>query len=124
VVPSAERRENPRFACDLAVTIEADGQASSAGRAADISFSGLCMTGESGISPGTQVMMRVSLVLDKAHSDSLPLRGTVVWCTPLRAGFQLGARFDPDMDDATWTKLDVLIRFLTGELEVDPTPNT
>lgn len=121
MVPPAERRENPRFACDLEVTVEADGQSSTAGRAADISFSGLCLTAGSGISPGTQVILRVSLVLDRAHSDSLPLRGTVVWCTPLGDRFQLGARFDPDMDDSTWTKLDILIRFLTGELDLDPT---
>jgi len=101
--------------------VEAEGQSSTAGRAADISFSGLCLTAESRIPPGTHVTMHVSLILDTAHSDSLPLRGTVVWCTPLGSSFQLGARFDADMDDATWTKLDVLIRFLTGELDVDPT---
>ena len=92
-----------------------------AARAADISFSGICLISQTPVTPGTSATFLVRLVLEGAHSDALPLLGTVVWCTSVRDGHQIGARFDSDMEEERWKKLDVLIRFLTGELEVDPT---
>jgi hypothetical protein len=119
-VPPSDRRENPRFACDLDVTIELQETGAIEARAVDMSFSGICVTADAHIKPRTPVKFLVRLVANGAHSDELPLAGTIVWCTALGDAYQIGGRFDPTMPDETWSKLDVLIRFLVGELAMTP----
>lgn len=115
-----ERRQNPRFACDLEAKIEVDGSEPIKARTQDISFSGICLVSDAPISPGVMATVSVQLIMEGFHSDALPLAAQIVWCTKLPDGHQVGARFDPSMEDDRWAKLDVLIRFLTGELSVDP----
>lgn len=87
------------------------------GTAQDISLSGICLHAPESVPPGKTVNFRLKLILDGAHSDALELSGRVVWCTQLEGQYQLGAAFAKDLDSVTWTRLDVLLQFLSGELE-------
>lgn len=117
---SRERRVHKRFACDVEAKLEAAGQDAFDARAVDISFTGMCVLGEEYIRPGTDVTVHLRLIFDRAHTDALPLPATIVWCTQVTGGHQIGAKFDADMDSVTWTRLDVLLRFLAGDVELGP----
>ena len=117
---SSERRESERFACDVEAKIDVEGQETIDARAVDISFSGLCVMGTAPVVPGTRVTVQLRLIFDRAHTDALPLPGTIVWSTRVTGGHQIGAKFDSDMDSVTWTRLDVLLRFLAGDIELEP----
>lgn len=89
------------------------------GRTQDISLSGICLYAEESVPAGKPVVFRLKLILDGAHSDAIELSGRVVWCTQTEGQYQLGAAFDRDLDSVTWTRLDVLLQFLSGELELN-----
>lgn len=93
-------------------------------RAIDISFSGICMMAEDHVPPGTRTTVNLRLIFERAHTDALPLPATIVWCTGVTGGHQIGAKFDADMDSVTWTRLDVLLRFLAGDVELDPSSSS
>jgi hypothetical protein len=117
----AERRGYKRFACDVEAILDLHESEPVEARAIDISFSGICMMAEDHIRPGTRASVRLRLIFERAHTDALPLPATVVWCTSVTGGHQIGAKFDADMDSVTWTRLDVLLRFLAGDVELEPT---
>ena len=115
----SERRVDARFSCDLAATIgTSDGQRFEA-RAADLSFSGICMHGPQPVPTGTDLTLELRLQMAGGESDRLVLPARLVWCTPTRDGqFQLGARFASDLSEANWQTLDLLVRVLAGEIEL------
>lgn len=88
------------------------------GRTVDLSYSGICVLAEETVPTGELVQFDLRLVLPGAESDTLSVRGTVVWSTPCRGKFQVGARFQRDMTDDQLRKLDVVLRALSGELDL------
>lgn len=115
----AERRENPRFACDVEVTLTRNDGSQLAARTVDISFSGICVVGEEQVKAASRVDFALKLVWQGGETDSLLLPGQIVWCTPTEGTFQIGARFVKDaMDDGAWRQLDVFLQFLAGELQL------
>jgi Tfp pilus assembly protein PilZ len=122
-VSDRDRRTNPRFVCDLdARVVVADRSEPLAGRAVDLSFSGVCVDLTEPIAVGTKAVFHLQLVVPEGLTEELPVPGTVVWSTPTRGLMQIGARFHTDMDDAIWRQLEVLLRILSGELQL-PTPS-
>lgn len=115
-----ERRAYKRFACDVEAVLEVPDRDSVDARAIDISFSGMCMMAEEHIPPGTRTTVQLRLIFERAHTDALPLPATIVWSTGVTGGHQIGVKFDADMDSVTWTRLDVLLRFLAGDVELEP----
>ncbi len=119
----SERRENPRFACDVAGEIELPDGARVPARTQDISYSGVCTVADSPIPPHTEVRFHLRLVMEWAETDALSLPGVVVWSTKVRGGHQIGARFDSGaMTDESWQQLDLFLRFLAGDLELPSAP--
>ena len=88
-------------------------------RTVDISFAGICVTTVAAVQPGKDVDFSLKLLLEGVNADSLQVPGHVVWCTPTEGQFQIGAAFREDeLSDSARSGLDVLLRFLSGELEV------
>ncbi len=114
-----ERRHNPRFACDLEVALERPKHDPVVGQAVDISYSGLCLHATTPVPVGQLAMFHLRLILEWAESETLVLPGRTVWCTTARGGFQIGARFNKAMDDECWSRLDVFLQFLSGDLELE-----
>jgi Tfp pilus assembly protein PilZ len=116
---SSERRAHPRFACDLEAHIATPGGMMLDARTIDISWAGICVTTAAAVQPGNNVDLSLKLILDGMEADSLVIPGKVIWCTPTEGQFQVGAGFrEAEMADASRNGLDVLLKFLSGELEV------
>ena len=109
-----ERRAHQRFACDLrARVITSDGHAVE-GNAVDISFSGICVHADEPLDPRTLVQFRIWAVLSDRETEEIIVPGKIVWSTPVEGTFQLGAAFDRDMDNRSWTRLDVFLQMLAS----------
>ncbi len=118
----AERRRNPRFACDVDAHVELNDGSRIDARAVDISFTGICLLAEGPVKPGTRVNFALKLVWKGGETDTLGLPGQVMWSAPTRGSHQVGGRFTKDaMGDETWQQLDVFLKFLAGELRL-PSP--
>jgi Tfp pilus assembly protein PilZ len=88
-------------------------------RTVDISFAGICVTTAAAVQPGKNVLLSLKLLLEGVNADSLDVPGRVVWCTPTEGQFQIGAAFrEAEFSNPARSGLDVLLRFLSGELEV------
>jgi hypothetical protein len=112
-----ERRAHQRFACDLrARVILPDGHAIE-GQTADISFSGICVHADEHVEPKTLVRFQLWAVLADRETADIVLPAKIVWSTPVEGTHQLGAAFDRDMDNRSWTRLDTLLQLLAGTLE-------
>ncbi|MFV8756707.1 PilZ domain-containing protein [Nannocystaceae bacterium ST9] len=112
-----ERRAHERFQVDLrARVVLPDGIAIPA-QTIDISFSGICVHAHQRVEPRTRVRFQVWLVLPERETSELLLPAKIVWSTPIEGVHQLGGAFDRDMDNYAWTRLDVLLQFLAGELD-------
>lgn len=118
----SERREHPRFACDVECWLGLEGGRRVEARSIDVSFAGIALVTDEMVKPGTAVDVSLQLKFEWAHSDELVLPATVVWSTPTQGRVQVGARFDPDMESITWTKLDVLLQALSGDLDLGEHP--
>jgi hypothetical protein len=113
-----ERRAHPRFSCDIEAFIELPSGERVPARTVDLSFSGICLLAHEHIKPGTAVQFHLRLIFDWAESEGMSVPGIVVWSTEVEAQAQIGARFDKNMSSVSWTRLDVLLQFLAGDLEV------
>lgn len=110
-------RRHRRFSVQIVATITTAGETISV-VTKDVSRGGICVFSPSGIAPGTTVDLSLSLVLgDNAFSESLTLKGKVVWSTPLVDGFQVGATFI-EMDREKSGFLDMFLRFVEQEIRV------
>ena len=88
-------------------------------RTVDISYAGICVTTAASVQPGKTVDFSLKLLLEGVEADSLTVPGKIVWCTPTEGQFQIGAAFsDNELSPGARNGLDVLLRFLSGELEV------
>lgn len=110
---------NPRFACDLEATIEVPGRPAVAGLAKEISTTGVCILTEIPVSPGSDANIHLRLILEWAESDTLTLPAQVLWSTRTEGHFQIGVAFG-QMPVERWQRLDILLRFIAGEIALDP----
>lgn len=112
-----ERAPN-KFVCDLEAIIEEPGRNPISGRTYDLTASGISVYTDRPVAQRTEVTLGLRLVLDWAESDTVEMSGRVMWCTPIGEEFQLGIAFN-QMPVTRWQHLDVLLRFLRGELSLD-----
>jgi len=84
----------------------------------DLSAVGISLFAQRPVATQTEVALGLRLVLEWAESDTLPVSGRVMWCTPLGDNFQIGVAFN-QMAVTQWQRLDVLLRFLRGELSLE-----
>jgi c-di-GMP-binding flagellar brake protein YcgR len=89
-----ERREDPRFACDLGAEIVIDDGAPATRRVVDISRGGISMVGGEPVAIGTYLTIKLQASSDQG-TEALDIGATIVWCTQTKDGtYQLGAKFD------------------------------
>ncbi|MCB9566332.1 MAG: PilZ domain-containing protein [Myxococcales bacterium] len=110
---------NPRFTCDLEATIEIIGRSSVPGLAREITTGGVCVLTELPVAPGSEVNLHLRLILERFESETLVIPGQILWSTRTEGHFQIGAAFG-QMPVELWQRLDVLLRFLSGEIAFDP----
>jgi hypothetical protein len=90
----AETRAHPRYALEIDAEI-ASAEDRIPARTRNVSRGGLCIATAQPLPVGIDVMITISLVFEEqAMSEPLPIRGRVVWCTPIDEGrYQIGATF-------------------------------
>lgn len=113
-----ERRAHPRFEYDVGATLLVSGEAPVEARTVDISFTGICLTAPMSVPAGSWVQIELRILLPSGTSDTLSVPAKVVWNTPTGGEYQLGAKFAADMSSVLLARLDVLLQFLSGELDV------
>jgi hypothetical protein len=104
-------REHPRYAHEAAITVHA-GATVLEGRTTNVSRGGLCADLAGTIAIGTEVEVDMQLVFEEDEkSDALRITSTVVWCTTVDEGYQVGLAFKPL--NAEKTKLiNLFLRYL------------
>lgn len=111
---SSEQRAHPRYAIELDCELLVD-ERSVRGRTRDISKGGFSMLSPADtatIAGGLPCTVRVSLVFSETEfSEQLTLQGVVMWCTHMKAGTQVGVRFDT-LDKTSTGYLDMFMKFL------------
>ena len=112
-----ERRAHQRFSCDLRARVVTRDGATVEGQAVDVSFAGICVLVDEPVEPSSRVRFHVWVAQPEGDSDELALDGKVVWSTPVEGRHQIGGTFDRDIDSYAWTRLDVLLQFLSGATE-------
>jgi len=87
-------RAHPRYALEIDAEI-VTAQERIPARTRNISHGGLSVEATQNVLTGDIITIFVALVFDDERmSESLALKGRVVWCTPLAPGrFQIGATF-------------------------------
>ncbi|MEZ4454806.1 MAG: PilZ domain-containing protein [Nannocystaceae bacterium] len=109
---------NPRFVCDLEAIVEVIGRQTVQGLVRDISGSGLCVLAPIPVPASSETNVHLRLVLDWAESETLTLPARTLWLTRTSGHFQIGAAFG-QMTMEKWQRLEVLLRFLHGEIALD-----
>ena len=105
------RRAHQRYAVELDVLITTEtGQV--VGRTHNLSRGGMCMLAPTPVPVSTVCRLKMSLVFsENQFSEHLEVPATVVWCTRLGDGHQIGFKFAP-LDSQSRGYLDVFMRFL------------
>ena len=82
-------------------------------RTRNVSRGGLCFLSEEDIVRGSEVDFELALLFEEGtYSESVKLRGRVVWCTPMNGGqWQVGASFYA-VTGETRRWLDVFVKYL------------
>ena len=115
-----QQRAHPRYAIELDAVLELDGGRRVHGRTQDISFGGFCVqvpADTQSVTAGSACSVKLALVFsENEFSEQLSLKGTVMWCTRLKQGTQIGVKFDA-LDPQSQGYLDLFIRFLGEEGE-------
>lgn len=115
-MPVDERRAHDRFACDLRARVVLPNGHAVEGQTTDISFSGICVHADEPIEPNTFVHFELWAVLPERETDDFVVPAKIIWSTPVEGSHQLGAAFDRNMDNRSWSRLDMLLQFLAGTL--------
>lgn len=113
-----DRREHPRFAYDVEAKLLLTGADPMPVRTMDISFSGICLLAPLAVQSGAWVQVELRLVQPGRSSDVLSLPAKVVWSTATAGEYQIGAKFSADLSAVHLARLDMLLQFLSGELDV------
>lgn len=104
-------REHPRYAHEAAITVHVGG-AMHHGRTTNVSRGGLCADLAGTIAIGTDVEVDMQLVFDADEkSDALRITSTVVWCTTVDEGYQVGIAFKPLNAEKT-RLINLFLRYL------------
>ncbi len=110
-------RQYPRFAIEAAIEL-VTAAGSTKGRTKNVSRGGLAANVSRPIPPGLKVDVRMSLVFDEdTFSEPLVLPARVVWCTPIRDDFQLGASF-MQLGSEEQSYLAMFLRYLQEGMEI------
>ena len=119
---SDDRRAEARFACELEARVfEPGAPARALGTpvsTVDLSMSGICLQGPAAIERGETFDIELRLSRGHAISEPLRLSARAVWVTRVAEAHQVGAAFLDDLPALAWTRLDVMLKFLRGELEL------
>lgn len=108
---SSSARQYPRFAIEAEVEL-VTAAGSTRGRTKNVSRGGLAADVERPVPPGLRVDVRMSLVFDEdTFSEPLVIPARIVWCTPVKDKFQLGAAFMP-MSGEQVSYLAMFLRYL------------
>jgi hypothetical protein len=109
-----EHRKHPRYALDVDCTLHGASDATLRARTRNLSRSGISCMLPSPLEVGAPFVIEMALAFEGGlRSEPISLGATVVWCTRLNGGFQIGARFEvmePPMEEL----LEMFIRFLQG----------
>ncbi len=107
-----DTRAHPRYALEIDAEI-ASGRDTIPARTRNIGRGGLCVEAPRAVPVGHDVIVTISLVFDEqSMSEPLPLRGRVVWCTPIAPGrYQIGATFVGVTGDER-SYVDLFLRYL------------
>jgi len=104
-------REHQRYAHEAAITVHV-GTKLHQGRTTNVSRGGLCADMAGSMTIGTEVEVDMQLVFeDDEKSDALRITATVVWCTTVDEGYQLGLAFKPLNADKT-KLINLFLRYL------------
>lgn len=104
-------REYTRYAHEAAISVHVSGKVHE-GRTSNVSRGGLCADLATTIPMGTEVEVDMQLVFEEDEkSDALRLTGTVVWCTTVDDGYQIGVAFRPLNADKT-KLINLFLRYL------------
>jgi hypothetical protein len=108
-------RAHPRYAIELDAQLDLDGGPTVQGRTQDISRGGFCILSPpttAVVAAGTPSSVRMALVFsENEFSEQLALRATVIWCTALKQGVQVGVKFEA-LDAQAQSYLDLFMKFL------------
>jgi c-di-GMP-binding flagellar brake protein YcgR len=108
-----ERRENPRFACDLAAAICVDDGAPSPRRVVDISRGGISMVGDDPVAIRTHVSIELAATTDDGETEAVAIGATIMWCSKTKdETYQLGAKFDEAKGRERSRRFDRLLELL------------
>jgi len=117
-----ERRNNSRLAYEVAARLFRDGApATSPGvkvRTIDLAMSGVCLESPEPVAVGESFDLELSLERGDMSSEPLRLSARAVWGTAVAGGVQVGAAFHKDLPALALTRLDVLLKFVRGELSL------
>ena len=113
-----DQRQHPRYAIELDTEITV-GETVLAGRTRDISRGGFCMLATQPLPTHTQCEVKLALVFsENQFSEHLSLPATIVWCTPLKSGYQIGVKFGA-LEPHHRGYLDLFMKFLDGAEDGD-----
>ena len=79
-------------------------------------MSGVCLESPEPVAVGESFDIELSLERGDMSSEPLRLSARAVWGTSVPGGVQVGAAFHHDLPALTLTRLDVLLKFVRGEL--------
>ncbi len=83
----------------------------------DLSRSGLSLVVAQPVAISTAVGLKVAaLFSDRSSSAPLRLEATIIWCTPVGEGYQLGAKF-ARISEELQRQVEMLMNMLQEELE-------
>jgi hypothetical protein len=115
-----ERRNTSRLAYEVAARLFRDGAPKTSPgikvRTVDLSMSGVCVESPEPVSVGESFELEFRLERRDMTSEPLRIGARAVWVTSVPGGVQVGAAFRVDLPALTLTRLDVLLKFLRGEL--------
>lgn len=111
------RREHERFAVAVDAVVHTEGGAWRA-LTRDLSRGGVCFIVPEPLPRGAHFRLSISLVLgENMFSEPLHLPGTVIWCTGMDGGYQIGASFTA-LERQTRDYLGMILGILAEGLQV------
>jgi Tfp pilus assembly protein PilZ len=86
-------RAHPRYAIEIDAEL-GFGERRIPARTRNVSHGGLAIVAAEPAPVGELIVVTLALVFETAKSEALPLRGRVVWCSPIADGtYQIGVVF-------------------------------
>lgn len=123
-----DRRDNSRLAYEVTARLFREGAPKSSPgvkvRTIDLAMSGVCFESPEPVAVGESFELELTLERGDMSSEPLRLGARAVWGTAVAGGVQVGAAFRKDLAALTLTRLDVLLKFLRGELSLPGTTSS